>query len=251
NLGWEEAANVLTDTFSHKGQKVIDINVGLLKAGYEYAKANSKPITKEWKTSKKKRPFITGNEAMAMAAAAAGCKFYSAYPMTPASTILHWMAAHFQKTGICVKQCEDELSVVNMAIGAGIGGVRSMCATAGGGFALMTEAVGMAGIMEVPVIVVEVQRGGPSTGLPTKTEQADLFQVLGASQGEFPRLIVAPKDIADAYHTVIESFNLADKYQLPVLLMSDLLLSEHPETVDPEEFTPDVKIDRGELVTSW
>ncbi|HNN62645.1 MAG TPA: transketolase C-terminal domain-containing protein, partial [Candidatus Obscuribacter sp.] len=113
------------------------------------------------------------------------------------------------------------------------------------------EAVGMAGIMEVPVVVVEVQRGGPSTGLPTKTEQADLFQVYGASQGEFPRLIVAPKCIADAYETTVDVFNLADKYQLPVLLMSDLLLSEHPETVDPEVFNSDVKIDRGEVVSEW
>src|SRR5262249_41143103 len=177
--------------------------------------------------------------------------FYSAYPMTPASTVLHWMCAHSQKTGIVVKQGEDELAVMNMAIGAGIAGVRSMCATAGGGFALMTEALGMAGIMEVPVVCVEVQRGGPSTGLPTKTEQGDLFQVYGASQGEYPRLIVAPRDIADAYQTTVDSFNYADRFQLPVTIMSDLLLSEHHETVDKEAFKADVKIDRGEIVKEW
>jgi|AGTN01.2.fsa_nt_gi 2-oxoacid:acceptor oxidoreductase, alpha subunit len=250
-IGMEEPSKVLADTFAHKGQEVIDLNIGLLQAGYDYAKANAKAVTTEWKFSKKARPFLTGNEAIAIAAYAAGCKFYSAYPMTPASTILHWMASHQKETGICVKQCEDELSVINMAIGAGLGGVRSMCATAGGGFALMTEAVGMAGIMEVPVVCVEVQRGGPSTGLPTKTEQADLWQVFGASQGEFPRLIVAPKTIADCFDTTVESFNIAEKYQLPVLLMSDLLLSEHPETVDPEVFKHDVKIDRGEIVKEW
>ncbi len=250
-IGLEEPSEVLKDTFAHKGEEVIELNIGLLTAGYEFAKKNSKAPTEKFNQSGKRRPFITGNEAFGLAAYAAGCKFYSAYPMTPASTILHWMAAHQKETGICVKQCEDELSVVNMAIGAGIGGVRAMCATAGGGFALMTEAVGMAGIMEVPVVIVEVQRGGPSTGLPTKTEQADLFQVLGASQGEFPRLIVAPKDIPDVYQSTVEAFHLADKYQLPVLMMSDLLLSEHPETVDPEVFNPDVKIDRGELITSW
>ncbi|MBX9691812.1 MAG: hypothetical protein K2Z81_05465, partial [Cyanobacteria bacterium] len=134
---------------------------------------------------------------------------------------------------------------------AGIAGARAMCATAGGGFALMTEAIGMAGIMESPVVIVEVQRGGPSTGLPTKTEQADLFQVFGASQGEYPRLIVAPKDIVDAYDSTVDAFNYADKYQLPVIIMSDLLLSEHPETVDPEAFKCDVKIDRGERVEKW
>ncbi len=251
NVGLEEPSSVLADTFAHKGQKVIDLNVSLLKVGYEFAKANFKPVTKEWKFTHKKRCFLTGNEAIAIGAYAAGCKFYSAYPMTPASTILHWMANHANETGICVKQCEDELSVINMAIGAGIAGARSMCATAGGGFALMTEAVGMAGIMEVPVVCVEVQRGGPSTGLPTKTEQADLWQVYGASQGEFPRLIVAPRDIVDCFNTTVDVFNLADRYQLPVLLMSDLLLSEHPETVDPEVFNGNPVIDRGEIVSEW
>ncbi|HIA50473.1 MAG TPA: 2-oxoacid:acceptor oxidoreductase subunit alpha, partial [Candidatus Melainabacteria bacterium] len=251
NLGLEEASSVMHDTFAHKGDKVINLNVSLLKVGFDYAKANAKVFTKEWTFSKKRRPFVTGNEAIAFGAVAAGCKFYSAYPMTPASTILHWMAAHAQKVDVCVKQCEDELSVINMAIGAGIAGVRAMCGTAGGGFALMTEAIGMAGIMEVPVVCVEVQRGGPSTGLPTKTEQGDLFQVYGASQGEFPKIIVAPRDVADCYDTTVNVFNLADKYQLPVMLISDLLLSEHPETVDPEKFYSDIKIDRGEIVTEW
>jgi 2-oxoglutarate ferredoxin oxidoreductase subunit alpha len=251
NLGLEEASGVLSDTFGHKGQKVIDLNVGLLKVGYDYAKKQCKAVTKEWTFSKKRRPFVTGNEAIAFAAAAAGCKFYSAYPMTPASTILHWMANHTKQTGVVVKQGEDELAVMNMTIGAGIAGVRAMCATAGGGFALMTEALGMAGIMEIPIVCVEVQRGGPSTGLPTKTEQADLFQVYGASQGEFPRLIVAPRDVADAYKTTVDVFNYADKYQLPVIMMTDLLLSEHPETVDSEAFFNDMKIDRGEVVSEW
>jgi len=251
NLGWEGAGEVLSDTFSHKGQKVIDLNVGLLKAGYEYAKKNAKPFTGEWTFSKKRRPFVTGNEAIALAACVAGCKFYSAYPMTPASTILHWMVNHAKQTGVCIKQGEDEIAVINMAIGAALAGARSMCATAGGGFALMTEAVGMAGIMEVPVVCVEVQRGGPSTGLPTKTEQADLFQVYGASQGEFPRIIVAPSTIADAYQTTIDVFNYCDKYQLPAIIVSDLLLSEHPETVDPESFHQDAKIDRGQVVSEW
>ncbi len=250
-LGTESAEDVLKDTFAHKGEKVIDLNVSLLKAGYDYAIANFKAIASGWKVSNRRRPFCTGNEAIAMAAAASGCKFYSAYPMTPASTILHWMANHAEKAGVCVKQAEDELAVINMAVGAGIAGVRSMCATAGGGFALMTEAVGMAGIMEVPVVCVEVQRGGPSTGLPTKTEQADLHQVFGASQGEFPRLIVAPRDIPEAFESTVEAFHLSEKYQMPVLIMSDLLLSEHPETVDPEVFRHDIKIDRGEVVKDW
>ncbi len=247
----EKANDVINDTFKHKGEKIVNLNTGLLKCGYDYAASQAKPISKAWKFTNEARPFTTGNEAMALAAYAAGCKFYSAYPMTPASTILHWMSANSQKTGILVKQGEDELAVMNMTIGAGIAGARAMCATAGGGFALMTEAIGMAGIMEVPMVCVEVQRGGPSTGLPTKTEQADLFQVYGASQGEYPRLIVAPCDIADAYQTTVDSFNYADRYQMPVTIMSDLLLSEHHETVDKKDFPCEVKIDRGEVVTSW
>ncbi len=250
-IDFSEAVEVVRETFAHKGDKIINLNLGLLKAGFDWAKANSKPVSKSWTFSRKRRPFCTGNEVIAIAAAAAGCKFYSAYPMTPASTILHWMANHAEEAGVCVKQAEDELAVVNMAIGAALGGVRSMCGTAGGGFALMTEAIGMAAIMEVPVVIVEVQRGGPSTGLPTKTEQADLNQVYGASQGEFPRLIVHPFDIADCFATTVEAFHLADKYQLPALIMSDLMLSEHPETVEPEVFRHDVEIDRGKRVTEW
>lgn len=249
-LDFAEAAEVLKDTFKHKGDKIVELNVGLLKAGFDHATA-TKPVATDFKFSKKRRPFCTGNEAIAIAAAASGCKFYSAYPMTPASTILHWMAAHAEDAGVCVKQAEDELAVINMAIGAGLAGVRSMCATAGGGFALMTEAIGLAGITECPVVCVEVQRGGPSTGLPTKTEQGDLNQVFGASQGEFPRLIVHPRDIPDAYETTVEAFHMAEKYQLPVIIMSDLLLSEHPETVEPEVFRHDVTIDRGKQVKEW
>lgn len=251
NFGLDEANAVISDTFLHKGEKVVDLNVSLLKVGYDYAASQASPISKEWQFSRKRYPFTTGNEAIALGAYAAGCKFYSAYPMTPASSILHWMSAHSAKTGIVVKQGEDELAVMNMTIGAGIAGVRAMCATSGGGFALMTEALGMAGIMEVPVVCVEVQRGGPSTGLPTKTEQADLFQVYGASQGEYPRMIVAPFDVADAYETTASAFNYADRYQLPVTIVSDLLLSEHHETVEREAFNVDVKIDRGEIVSKW
>lgn len=254
-LDFETGAEVLKETFAHKGDKIIDLNISLLRAGYDWALANAKKVeaapTPKWNFTRKRRPFLTGNEAIAIGAVAAGCKFYSAYPMTPASTILHWMANHAEEAGVCVKQAEDELAVINMAIGAGIAGARSMCGTAGGGFALMTEAIGMAGIMEVPVVCVEVQRGGPSTGLPTKTEQADLNQVYGASQGDFPRMIVAPKDLPDCFDTTVEAFHFADKYQMPVLIMSDLLLSEHPETVEPSVFRHDITIDRGKLVTEW
>src|SRR5947207_8058152 len=119
--------------------------------------------------------------------------------MSPASGVLHWMATPGTELGICVRQVEDEISVINMAIGANHAGVRGMCATSGGGFALMTEAFGMAGIMETPLVAINVQRAGPSTGVPTKTEQGDLNQPIGDSQGDFPRIIVAPISIPDSF----------------------------------------------------
>ncbi len=250
-LDFEMMAEVLADTFQHKGQEVVNQNIEVAKAGYNYAKEKFVPLGYEWNFSRIRRPFITGNEAMALGAVAAGCKFYSAYPMTPASTILHWMVAHADRCGIVVKQCEDEIAVANMAVGAGLAGARSMCATSGGGFALMTEAVGQAGMIEAPVVFITVQRGGPSTGIPTKTEQADLNQALGASQGDFPRIIMAPADVTEAYYTAAEALNLADKYQLPVIILSDLLLSEHPETIERDALKPDLVIDRGQLVTEW
>jgi len=246
-LDFEMMAEVLADTFQHKGQEVVNQNIEVAKAGYNYAKEKFVPLGYEWNFSRIRRPFITGNEAMALGAVAAGCKFYSAYPMTPASTILHWMVAHADRCGIVVKQCEDEIAVANMAVGAGLAGARSMCATSGGGFALMTEAVGQAGMIEAPVVFITVQRGGPSTGIPTKTEQADLNQALGASQGDFPRIIMAPADVTEAYYTAAEALNLADKYQLPVIILSDLLLSEHPETIERDALKPDLVIDRGQL----
>lgn len=250
-LEFDMMAEVLRDTFQHKGEDIVQKNTAVARAGYEYAEKHFVPLGYEWSFSRVRRPFITGNEAFALGAVAAGCKFYSAYPMTPASSLLHWMAAHGERCGVVVKQCEDELGVVNMAIGAGYAGVRAMCATSGGGFALMTEAIGQAGMIEAPVVIINVQRGGPSTGLPTKTEQADLNQVFGASQGDYPRVIIAPTDVVDCCDSVAQAFNLAEKYQMPVLILSDLLLSEHPETVDPHLLHPDVPIERGELVAEW
>ncbi len=239
---------VLAETFKKKGQAIIDQNIGVLRAGYDHAAREYPRLDYSWNFTRKRRPVVTGNLMTALGAVAAGCKFYSAYPMSPASFILHWLAAHSEQCGVLVKQAEDELAVVNLAIGAGHAGVRSMCATSGGGFALMTEAIGMAGMIEAPVVIVNVQRGGPSTGLPTKSEQGDLHQAFGASQGDFPRVIVAPRDALDCFHTSVEALNLAETFQLPVIVLSDLLLGEHRSTVDPEAIPTDVPIERGEWV---
>ncbi|MCI0341779.1 MAG: 2-oxoacid:acceptor oxidoreductase subunit alpha [Planctomycetales bacterium] len=237
--------DVIRGMFGRKGEALAKQNIEMCRAGYSYAQKNFEPLGLAWKFSRKGRMMITGNEAFSLGAVAAGCRFYSAYPMTPASGILFWMARNGAKCGIVVRQPEDELSVINMAIGAGHTGVRAMCATSGGGFALMTEAVGMAGMLEAPVVCINVMRAGPSTGVPTKTEQADLNQVYGASQGDFPRVILAPRDLLECFDTIPEAFNLAEKYQLPVLIISDLLLSEHRESLDPEALKWDVPIERG------
>jgi 2-oxoglutarate ferredoxin oxidoreductase subunit alpha len=241
--------SVLSTTFAKK-PKVVAVNVGAAKAGYDYAGSHFPPLPRQLSASPQKWALVTGNEVLAMGAAMAGCKFYSAYPMSPASGVLHWMATHGKQLGICVRQVEDEISVINMAIGANHAGVRGMCATSGGGFALMTEALGMAGIIETPLVVINVQRAGPSTGVPTKTEQADLNQMLGASQGDFPRIIIAPISIPDCFAMMPVAFNLADRYQCPVIVLSDLLMSEGNETVDPALLEGEFKIERGELITA-
>jgi len=239
----------LQERFAKKKADIIQANLEAAKAGYEYAKANWKGLGIGLELSNKQRLVMTGNQAIAVGALAANCKFYSAYPMTPASSIMHFLAPNGPKNGLLMKQCEDEIASLAMAIGAAQTGARSMTGTSGGGFSLMTEAVGLASMIEAPVVIVNVQRGGPSTGLPTKTEQGDLFQVLGASQGEYQRIILAPATLEDAYQTTVDSFNLADKYQCPALIISDLLLSEHSETVDTLNLN--VKIDHGERVTEW
>jgi 2-oxoglutarate ferredoxin oxidoreductase subunit alpha len=183
-----------------------------------------------------------------MGGAAAGVRFYCAYPMSPATGVLHWMARHGRQLGIMVRQVEDEIGVINMAIGAAHAGCRAMCATSGGGFALMSEALGAASMMEIPVVCINVQRAGPATGVPTKTEQGDLWQVLGAGQGDYPRIIVAPTNIVDCFKLVPTVFNLADKFQCPGIILSDLLLSEGRSSIDPAELDFDVPIDRGDVI---
>jgi 2-oxoglutarate ferredoxin oxidoreductase subunit alpha len=187
---------------------------------------------------------------MAMGGAAAGVKFYCAYPMSPSTGVLHWMAAHARKAGIMVRQVEDEIGVINMAIGAAHAGVRAMCATSGGGFALMSEGLGMSAMIETPVVVINCQRAGPSTGVPTKTEQGDLWQMLGAAFGDYPRVIAAPLDIGDCFKLIPEIFNIADRFQCPGLVLCDLLLSEGRLSVHPKELNFSPPIDRGELIVT-
>lgn len=225
----------LADSFGRKKGEIVDWNVGASGDGYRFAEKNSGANDHAVTPSGPAKMLMTGNQAIALGAAAAGCKFLSQYPMTPASTILHWLAAHAQQLGIVVKQAEDEIAVVNMAIGASFAGVRSMCATSGGGFALMVEGIGMAGMTETPLVIVESQRSGPSTGLPTKTEQGDLNMMLGAGQGDFPRAILAPSDAGEAFRATVKAFQLAEEWQTPIIVASDFHLSESVMTVERDE----------------
>ena len=239
----------LTLRFQRQGQSVIDQNVEVARAGFGHANDNFVPFYDSTPTGGKPLAVWAGNDALAMGGAAAGVKFYCAYPMSPSSGVLHWMAQNARNLGIMVRQVEDEIGVANMAIGAAHAGCRAMCGTSGGGFALMTEAVGAAGMMEIPVVFINVQRAGPSTGVPTKTEQGDLWQVLGASQGDFERFIVAPLSALDCYNTMPEIFNLVDKAQCPAIVLSDLLIGEGRFSVDPDDIDMHPAIDRGELIT--
>ncbi|MCI4365516.1 MAG: 2-oxoacid:acceptor oxidoreductase subunit alpha [Thermoplasmata archaeon] len=230
---------VLTDSFGRKAGDVVNWNLGASADGYHFAESHASVNPSAPSKGGAPKLLMTGNQAIALGAAAAGCKFLAQYPMTPASGVMHWLAAHSHSLGIVVKQAEDELAAINMAIGASFGGVRAMTATSGGGFSLMVEALGMAGMTETPLVVVESQRSGPSTGLPTKTEQGDLNLMLGAGQSDFPRAILAPTHAKDAYLATIRAFELAESWQTPILLASDLHLSESHFTVDREEIAFD------------
>jgi 2-oxoglutarate ferredoxin oxidoreductase subunit alpha len=239
----------LTLRFQRQGEAIVSENVGVARAGFDYARSNFEPFPDALPDGGKPLGVWSGNEALAMGGAAAGVKFYAAYPMSPSTGVLHWMAQNARNLDIMVRQVEDEIGVANMVIGASHTGCRAMCATSGGGFALMTEAIGAASMMEIPVVYINVQRAGPSTGVPTKTEQGDLWQALGASQGDYESLVVAPKDALDAYNSVAELFNLVDRFQCPGIIISDLLISEGRYSFDPDEVNLYPKIDRGELIT--
>ena len=245
---FEVLEEILTLQFRRKGLAAVAENVGVARAGYDYAGTHFTGFPFSLPAPGKPLAFFEGNQALAMGGAAAGVRFYCAYPMSPATGVLHWMARHARQLGIMVRQVEDEIGVINMAIGAAHTGCRAMCATSGGGFALMSEALGAAAMMEIPVVCINVQRAGPATGVPTKTEQGDLWQMLGAGQGDYPRLIVAPTNIVDCFKLVPQVFNLADRFQCPGIILSDLLLSEGRSSIDPAELDFNVPIERGDVI---
>jgi 2-oxoglutarate ferredoxin oxidoreductase subunit alpha len=238
---------VISEVFSGR-EKVVESNINAIRMGHNYAREQHK-FDGRFKTevSNPSRIMVTGNEAIALGAIGAGCMFYSAYPMTPASALLHYLISKDQETGMVVIQAESEIAAVNMTIGAAYAGLRSMTGTSGGGFCLMTEGFGLAGATETPIVVMLGQRPGPSTGMATYTAQADLLFAIHASQGEFPRVVVAPGDVDDCFTRTVEAFNLAEKYQIPAIILGDKHLLESHKSTQPFD-AKNIKIDRGELI---
>ncbi len=240
---------VLKDTFK---PKVAKLNVKAAKMGYDYARENYAGSF-EYRLEKtssagKRKMFLTGNEAVGLGAIRAGCKFYAAYPMTPATGVLHFMAPLDREYGMIVIQAESEIAAINMVAGASFAGVRAMTATSGGGFCLMSEGLGMTGMTETPAVVMLAQRPGPSTGLPTYSGQGDLRFAVHASQGEFPRVIIAPGSVEECFYRTMEAFNLAEKFQIPAILITDKYLVESHEAVELFDQNR-IRIDRGHLLT--
>lgn len=243
---------VVHRTFARKGERVVEGNSSVAETIYrrtrqQYVGLFRSQISVQEGASD--RVLMNGNQAFAIGALVGGCRFISAYPMTPATSIFEELCALSDEYDIVTKHTEDEIAAVCMAVGAAFTGARAMTATSGGGFCLMVEALGLAGMTEVPLVVVNAQRGGPSTGLPTRTEQADLLFAVHTGHGEFPRIILAPGSVEECFEMGWRSFNLADQYQCPVIVLTDTLLATTQKTVQAAalDFAA-VSIDRGATV---
>lgn len=241
---------LLEEEFAGKKAEIIASNKAVAKAGYEAVANASMKHIQEFLVPQKSvqsKMVVTGNEAIALSAIGANMQFIAMYPMTPTTNILHVLSPLAEEYRYVCTQAEDEISAITMAIGASYAGARAMTATSGGGFCLMTEGYGLAGMIEAPLVIIEGQRGGPATGLPTWTEQGDLHFVLNAHQGEFPRIVLAAGDVREAYMFTEQAFYLADLYQTPVIVLVDKHVCEGHEST--AVFTPNKAYhNRGKLV---
>ncbi|MGE7110798.1 2-oxoacid:acceptor oxidoreductase subunit alpha [Lysinibacillus sp. NPDC047702] len=250
NLENEVFQNVVDDIFGKKGEEVVQKNMEAIARGRQIMNDLLGERVGEWELAPadgKRRMFMIGNDAIALGALAAGTRFMAAYPITPASEIMEYLIKKLPKFGGTVIQTEDEIAAATMAIGANFGGVRSFTASAGPGLSLMMEAIGLSGMTEQPLVVVDTQRGGPSTGLPTKQEQSDLMAMLYGTHGEIPKVVIAPSTMEEAFFDTIQAFNIAEELQLPVILMTDLQLSLGKQSVEPFDYNK-IEIRRGKIV---
>jgi 2-oxoglutarate ferredoxin oxidoreductase subunit alpha len=239
------------EEFGRKGPAIVEKNVEAVRRGAEFvlelAGGSSLSEFELEPSDGQAKLFMIGNDAIALGAVVGGCRFMPAYPITPASEIMEYLVKTLPKFGGTVIQTEDEIAAVTMAIGANYGGVRALTASAGPGLSLMVEAIGLAGITETPVVIVDTQRGGPSTGLPTKQEQSDINAMIYATHGEIPKIVIAPSTVEECFYDAIEAFNLAEKFQCPVIIVTDLQLSLGKQTAENLEQNK-IAIDRGALI---
>ena len=253
-LNLEESVfqSVVDEIFGRKGEEVVAKNIEAIERGREAIAEQIGDRVGEWQlvpADGKRRMFMIGNDAAALGALAAGSRFMAAYPITPASEIMEYMIKKLPLVGGAVIQTEDEIAAATMAIGANYGGVRAFTASAGPGLSLMMEAIGLSGMTEQPLVVFDTQRGGPSTGLPTKQEQSDLMAMIYGTHGEIPKVVIAPSTIEEAFYDTIQAFNIAEELQLPVIVMTDLQLSLGKQTVEPFDYSK-IEIRRGKIVSS-
>lgn len=245
--------SVIRENFAVKGQQMVEANLKVAQVAYDLGRERygaDFPRKLAPVQGAPRRMLMNGNQALAMGALAGGCRFMSAYPMTPATTIFEWMSGLPHEYGVVTKHAEDEIAAADMAVGASFAGARGMTGTSGGGFCLMVETLGLAGMTEVPMVIALSQRGGPSNGLPTRTEQADLLFAVNASHGESPRIVIAPGTVEECFEAGWRAFNLAEKYQCAVVIMTDQFLGSSLRTLDmgAVDFSS-VKIDRGSTMT--
>ncbi|UXU54117.1 2-oxoacid:acceptor oxidoreductase subunit alpha [Staphylococcus agnetis] len=239
--------SLIQSMFEKKGDKVVNLNVEALHKGYELMTQYLNDIEGDFvlqEGSGTPHLYMIGNDAIGLGAIAGGSRFMAAYPITPASEIMEYMIEHLPEVNGTVIQTEDEIAAATMAIGANYGGVRAFTASAGPGLSLMMEAIGLSGMTETPLVIMNTQRGGPSTGLPTKQEQSDLMQMIYGTHGDIPKIVLAPTDAEDAFYLTVEAFNLAEEYQCPVILLSDLQLSLGKQTVQNLDYQR-IEIRRG------
>ncbi|MDE9752676.1 2-oxoacid:acceptor oxidoreductase subunit alpha [Staphylococcus delphini] len=242
---------LITNMFEKKGEKVVDLNIQALNEGYRLMQEQMGEVNGDFELEESSgvpHLYMIGNDAIGLGAISAGSRFMAAYPITPASEVMEYMIDNLPKVGGSVIQTEDEIAAATMAIGANYGGVRAFTASAGPGLSLMMEAIGLSGMTETPFVVVNTQRGGPSTGLPTKQEQSDLMQMIYGTHGDIPKIVLAPTDAEDAFYLTVEAFNLAEEYQCPVILLSDLQLSLGKQTVKALDHSK-IEIRRGATIT--
>ncbi len=248
-----ELLKIVEEQFAKKGETVINFNRQFVQAGSDEIKKNYSDLILNYliKKSAEQKLVMTGNDAFSLGSVIADCRVYSAYPMTPSSSVLTNLAAWQEEVGLVTRHAEDEISVINTAIGASYAGVRSAVGTSGGGFALMVESISFAGITEIPIVVFIAQRPGPATGMPTWTEQGDLLFTVFSGHGEFQKIVLAPGDNEEMIELTAKAYNLADIYQLPVIVMSDMYLSESHKSVSKkfvDDFITSYKVNRGKLV---